>query len=323
MNSGGYCSRLYTCQDISDGQLAARSKGSKIFLIRLLGGKLIEANESFVTLTTAGQAVLLYQLGELGIGPKLYGAIEGGRLEEFIPSHTLTTEDLSNVTVRDNIARKLARYHGMDKVLPVIRRPMDWIEQIEIKLKLLDKDWIVSHPLLKNSRVDLKFLVNFDFNSEIEWFRQTAPQIGGRHVFCSSDMNRLNCLIRDEPDKFGEIVTLIDYELSSFSNRGLDIGNHFNWYIIDITAKTRLSGMEYPDEQRRHEFVTTYLEEAKKENYYDKFDEYGLDSVDQVLKEAEFYGMIYAYFFVAFMLKPNKYFESEGEEALNGWMVSA
>ena len=75
--SGGLCNRIYVCENLSDDH------PSKV-LIKLYGGKLIGPDVPYRTLTEAGEVLVCYTMGELGLGPKLFGVFKGGRIEEYI-----------------------------------------------------------------------------------------------------------------------------------------------------------------------------------------------------------------------------------------------
>ncbi|KAI1237978.1 hypothetical protein IHE44_0014076 [Lamprotornis superbus] len=59
------------------------------------------------------ESVMFAILAERALGPKLYGIFPQGRLEEFIPSRKLSTEELSLPDISAEIAEKMARFHGM------------------------------------------------------------------------------------------------------------------------------------------------------------------------------------------------------------------
>lgn len=63
--------------------------------------------------------------------------------------------------------------------------------------------------------IDLAQIVTFDYKSAINWLENEAVNVNGRNAYCLNDMNRFNCLIRETPDQFNEVVTLIDYEFAS------------------------------------------------------------------------------------------------------------
>lgn len=100
--AGGYSAMMYVLED-----LTGDCDGSEKVLVRLLGGKFGGRKSTDVQ---AREAIIAYKMGVEGLGPKLLGLFDGGRLEEYIPSRTLTTDDLlNNREIRMQIARKIAR----------------------------------------------------------------------------------------------------------------------------------------------------------------------------------------------------------------------
>lgn len=56
------------------------------------------------TLSATEQAVVYYEMGRRGWGPKLYGIFPGGRLEEYIDAHPLTAAESMEPKIRQDIA---------------------------------------------------------------------------------------------------------------------------------------------------------------------------------------------------------------------------
>ncbi|MEE6498514.1 hypothetical protein FKM82_003134 [Ascaphus truei] len=67
------------------------------------------------------ESVMFAILAERSLGPKLYGIFPQGRLEQFIPSRKLDTEELSLPGTSAEIAEKMARFHGMS--MPFNKEP--------------------------------------------------------------------------------------------------------------------------------------------------------------------------------------------------------
>lgn len=55
------------------------------------------------------------------MGPKLFGIFDEGRIEEFIESRPLATEELGIREISTEIARKLARVHQLK--IPILKQP--------------------------------------------------------------------------------------------------------------------------------------------------------------------------------------------------------
>ncbi|KAG9329342.1 hypothetical protein JZ751_008158 [Albula glossodonta] len=59
------------------------------------------------------ESVMFAILAERELGPKLYGIFPQGRLEQYIPSRKLDTNELGIPNLSAEIAQKMARFHGM------------------------------------------------------------------------------------------------------------------------------------------------------------------------------------------------------------------
>jgi len=292
--SGGFSSRMYLVEDIS----ISKPNPIKKFLIRLYGGKLLIENDPIKP--EGGEikeTLVFYAVGLAVLGPKLYGEFDGGRIEEFVPSHMLREKDFDERpdTVLE-FARKLARYHSLN--LPIIKERHRILDACEIYYQQRNMDQfreLCSHVGID----DIAILEEFDVKSEIEWLKRVENVVNGRIVTTSGDVNNNNILVRDVPDKFGERVMMIDYELTALDYRGRDLGQHFITKGIQMVDGMFSISCDYPDESWRRLLITEYLKETKKLNYFE-WDE-KLDSVDHVLMEADFFmfhsiQMLYGFF---------------------------
>lgn len=280
--SGGFSSRLYLVEDIS----TSKPNPIKKFLVRLYGGKMLTENDPIKTEGGEIKETLVFHaVGLAGLGPKLLGTFEGGRVEEFVPSHMLREPDYEGTpeTVLE-LARKVARYHSLD--LPISKERHHILNVCELYYQRRDLDEIRK---LANHLgvVDIELYEEFDVKSEIDWLKKVENVVGGRVVTICGDINKNNILIRDEPDKFGERVMMIDYELTARDFRGRDLGQIFIMKVIEMIDGVFYLSCDYPDENWRRIFVTEYVKETKKLNYFEWDDK--LDNVDHVLMEADFF----------------------------------
>ncbi|KAG4073901.1 hypothetical protein HA402_014106 [Bradysia odoriphaga] len=297
--SGGYSSRLYLVEDTS----TSTSNPIKKFLVRLYGGKLAPKDDP---IRPEGgevkETLVFYAIGLAGLGPKLYGSFDGGRVEQFIPSHTLREEDYEQrpETVLE-LARKMARFHALN--MPISQERHQILDVCEFYLK--KRDFEQFRKLADYAGIpDVSLFENFDVKSEIQWLRKVEQRVSGRIVTISGDLNKNNILIRDEPDKFGERVMMIDYELAARDYRGRDIGQIFSYKVFEMKDGYFNVCCEYPDEAWRRSFVTEYLKQTKSLNYFE-WDE-KLDSVDHVLMEGECFVFHSFHMIVGFFMNQNE-----------------
>lgn len=146
---------------------------------------------------------------------------DGGRIEEYIRSRTLTNDDLRCAAIRGDIARKLARVHSIS-TLPIEKSPINAIYEVKKLLKKfqdgrgLDKlRAFAGRRNLNGFSPVLGSIIAFNFAEAADWLARYEGVVNGQTVLCIWDMNRCNCLIREgHVDSFGERATLIDYEAS-------------------------------------------------------------------------------------------------------------
>ncbi len=282
-NSGGFSSRLYIVEDIS----AATPNPIKKFLVRLYGGKLLTEDDP---IRPEGgeikETLVFYAVGLAALGPKLYGTFDGGRVEEYVASHVLRDADYDErPETMLELARKLARFHSL--TLPVSRERHQILDACDAFHQNSDFEQfrkLANHAGIMNTSSFEKF----DVESEIKWLRKAENAVSGRIVTISGDINKNNVLILDRPDKFGERVMIIDYELCARDFRGRDIGQVFITKTLQQTDDGYFYiSSDFPDDNWRRSFVTEYLKETKSLNYFE-WDE-KLDSVDHVLMEGDFF----------------------------------
>lgn len=175
--------------------------------------------------------------------------------------------------------------------------------------KAFDKDHFCQ--LAAANDKDPSWALTFNWQPEVEWLAEMTQKICSPLVLCTNDLNHMNILVRDEPDAFGELVTIIDYELSALNHRGYDIGYYFIMHCIDVANDTMLSGLPYPSLEVRREFCETYLKEMRKlqkTSINEKITQQlrnnnKVDTVDHMLMESEFHAMIAALWVVVFVMK--------------------
>ena len=281
-----------------------KSNISNSVLIRMYFGNLVSANDPYRTLSIPGDVLLFHKLGELGFGPKLLGVFDGGRLEEYIPSHTVTDAELLDPTIQEHIARKLARYHSLK--LPLGIDAVDQVGVIDLKTKKIAnfEEEYLNHPNILKSTANPMVVVSFDFASEVEWLRKVRSKLNAPLVFSLNDLNRMNVLVRDQPDLSGHRVTLIDYEFSATNYRGNDLGCHlsFGWACsLSPDVPNFATSIGVPPEEVRRNYIEHYLNETSKFKVLDP----ELDNVEQLLFEVDFAIIANLMLFLVWFIAPD------------------
>lgn len=270
----------------------------------------------------ATEGIVFFANGIEGLGPKLLGVFDGGRVEEFVPSHRLTEADLADDNNARELIRKLARFHALQ--LPVPKKKRDLLHISATYQEQYIKENIVKLAKRFNVNLDDLSYLEEDYVAEHSFLRRFESKVGGRLVLCHGDLNKNNILVRDTPDKFDERVMLIDYELAGRDYRGCDLAA----LLVSRTVEMKDDGKfhvvcEWPDDNYRRMIFTEYLNETKKLNYFE-FDANGIDSIDHVMMEVDFFVM-YALELVKgfFKIMPsNDYFHQQPDAMVNSWLVS-
>ncbi|UMM23309.1 hypothetical protein L5515_004091 [Caenorhabditis briggsae] len=157
--------------------------------------------------------VLFAILSERGLGPKLYGFFEGGRLEEYLPSEGFT-EDL------EEYLPTLPAFHAMD--IPVSKN---------VRCTKLMRDWLNGYKELEGGDYEIlpttvtysdhpKTISVQKLSEEIDTFEKWAREVFEHTlVFGQIDFGVSNVL---ELNSTKEMV-FIDCEFSSYNWRGFDL----------------------------------------------------------------------------------------------------
>ncbi|XP_028651909.1 choline kinase alpha [Erpetoichthys calabaricus] len=207
------------------------------------------------------ESVMFAILAERALGPKLYGIFPQGRLEQFIPSRKLDTDELSLPDMSAEIAEKMARFHEMR--MPFNKEPKWLFGTME---KYLNQAMRLSFTRESHVR---KFnrLLNYNLPQELKTLKALLEMTPSPVVFCHNDCQEGNVLLlkgREESEK--QKLMLIDFEYSSYNYRGFDIGNHFCEWMYDYTYDKfpffKASLRSYPTKAQQLHFFTSYLAES-------------------------------------------------------------
>lgn len=268
------------------------------------------------------EGILFFANGFHGLGPKLLGVFDGGRVEEFIPSHRLTEIDLLEQNLSLELARKLARFHSLH--LPVPKQKRDLLYMSAIYQDEYEKEKLMKIIKDFSLNPDGCSFLDEDYHIEHAFLRSFESKVGGRLVLCHGDLNKNNILVRDTPDSFNERIMLIDYELAAIDFRGVDLAGLLLGRIYEMNDNgVFLPVCDYPDDNYRRMIVTEYLKETKKLNYFE-FDANGIDSVEHVMLEVDFFVMYGLQFYIGFMKKMtnNDVLLKLPAETIKSWFVS-
>ncbi|XP_014240177.1 choline/ethanolamine kinase isoform X1 [Cimex lectularius] len=205
------------------------------------------AIESLIT-----ESVIFTLLSERKIGPKLYGVFPGGRIEEFIQSNSLTSQQLRDPEMSLAIAEKLAAVHLMN--IPINKQPQ-WIWDTMSR-------WLVTIEQAEPMEGPDTVLNSIDFKTELQWLKNHLSKIPSPAVFCHNDLQGGNILLQQKSDGSQSLV-FIDFEYCSYNYRGFDLANHFIEWTYDYTNKEyphyTANSENYPSEDSMRLFIEKYL----------------------------------------------------------------
>ncbi|KAM9373104.1 choline kinase alpha isoform 2-T2 [Phaethornis superciliosus] len=248
---GGLSNMLFQCS-LPDTVETLGDEPRKV-LLRLYGAILQMGAEAMVL-----ESVMFAILAERALGPKLYGIFPQGRLEEFIPSRKLSTEELSLPDISAEIAEKMARFHGM--TMPFNKEPKWLFGTME---KYLNQ--VLRIKFTKESRTrKLNKLLSYNLPQEMKNLRAMLEATSSPVVFCHNDCQEGNVLfLEGKENSENQKLMLIDFEYSSYNYRGFDIGNHFCEWMYDYTYEKypffKASFLKYPSKKQQLHFISSYL----------------------------------------------------------------
>ena len=283
---------MYKCQCAATGTADNNDDDDDETLcvvVRLIGGNVLPHDAPIRSHNETSETLVFYGLGHAGLGPKLHALFPGGRIEEFIQSRTMTVEEwLSDPVVNVEIAKITANFHSMK--LPISKKPWNIREIVEKNLKKFNEQraeleaegYIVPQVLS---------VIEFDFESELNFIESIVNKINSRVVFSSNDANRSNFLVKTNNDgSYIQPLKLVqvDVEFSSYNYRAFDIGNYFGMKTFDFGAAKLLTGQRYPSEEYRRQFIQAYIEVMNQIGLPGDWDGDGRDSLEHILLEVDF-----------------------------------
>uniref|UniRef100_A0A0N4ZBF9 Choline/ethanolamine kinase n=1 Tax=Parastrongyloides trichosuri TaxID=131310 RepID=A0A0N4ZBF9_PARTI len=223
-------------------------------------------------------------LSERNMGPKLYGIFSDGRIEEYVPSRSLSKMELHKEIVQKNVALVLSQIHSLvcplKKESALIDQGKKWLRNIERKIGR-DAKWEV-----KTTQIDPIYAKNIpnvvtldDLYNELKHVDRCLKASKSPIVFCHNDLQEGNILLSDayEITEDGELKKknefrigskdepffVIDYEYACYNFRGFDFGNHFcEWgisYDTEDPCGYTIIEEHFPTREKMALFITEYL----------------------------------------------------------------
>lgn len=247
--SGGLSNLLYRCS-LPD-HLPSVGEEPREVLLRVYGA-ILQGVDSLVL-----ESVMFAILAERSLGPQLYGVFPEGRLEQYLPSRPLTTQELQDPVLSGAIATKMARFHGME--MPFTKEPHWLFGTMERYLKQIQ-------DLPSTDLPQMSLLEMYNLKDEIGNLRKLLDATPSPVVFCHNDIQEGNILLLSKPAN--DSLMLVDFEYSSYNYRGFDIGNHFCEWVYDYTHEEwpfyKATPTDYPSREQQLHFIRHYLAVVQK-----------------------------------------------------------
>ncbi|XP_028609481.1 choline/ethanolamine kinase isoform X2 [Grammomys surdaster] len=248
--SGGLSNLLFRCS--LPNHVPSVGGEPREVLLRLYGA-ILQGVDSLVL-----ESVMFAILAERSLGPQLYGVFPEGRLEQYLPSRPLKTQELRDPVLSGAIATKMARFHGME--MPFTKEPRWLFGTMERYLKQIQ-------DLPSTSLPQMNLLEMYNLKDEMNHLRKLLDATPSPVVFCHNDIQEGNILLLSEPNS-AENLMLVDFEYSSYNYRGFDIGNHFCEWVYDYTYEEwpfyKARPTDYPTREQQLRFIRHYLAEVQK-----------------------------------------------------------
>ena len=290
---GGYVNSLYV---VENHAVSGSKKEPRKVLLRFYGGNVLGDNKrqlvQYLPMNSeVEESMLFMEQSMTGCGPKLYGVFTGGIVQEFIQSHTLKYEEASQPDMITNLAKAYARFHQTQ--MPFDRKKIG----VLLKISPYPKE-IFDLPIFKELNLDMSSVLSIDRNVEMELVKKLLKLVSSKDVLLHFDCQYLNVLVREDPSDSELKVALIDYEISFYGPRMLDIGGHFSARQVDASKKdTKASGYPYPPEDQRRLFIQEYLKETERldpDNFHADSD----NNEDHLMLEFEVGSLIYCFLLI-------------------------
>lgn len=168
---------------------------------------------------------------ERGLGPKLYGFFDGGRLEEYLPSRTMDSDCILEPEISRKVGAAFPKYHAIQVPVSKERRCFQVMrESLKEYQEFGGVDYEIKPTTVTYSEHPKKVSMD-DLYKEIDLMEKWTNEIyKDTVVFGHNDLACSNVL---ELSSNKEIV-LIDWEFGSYNCRGFDLAMHLSETAIDF-----------------------------------------------------------------------------------------
>ncbi|NXV58121.1 CHKB kinase, partial [Molothrus ater] len=197
------------------------------------------------------------------LGPRLFGVFPQGRLEQYLPSRRLRTEELRDPRVSAEIAVTMARFHGM--AMPFNKEPKWLFGTMEGYLQQIS-ELTFSEP---SQLQQLEQLRGYNLEQEMRSLRSLPPPECPSAVPCPRPAPRRPqgrgvCGSLSSPLSPLSLLSQVPHVLLSLV--GFDLGNHFCEWVYSYSHEGwpcfQAHPEHYPSRQQQLHFIRHYLSAA-------------------------------------------------------------
>lgn len=211
------------------------------------------------------------------LGPSLLSSFTEGRFEQYLPSNPLSWSEMTDLSISNVVARKIALIHKLN-IKCLDREPTWLMEKYNHDYAYIERIRKQQIPLtfrpdtLESTKRIAENLLKIDFKAEIEYLDAIFRRSNSELVVSHNDLHQNNILLlfHDEDsnhsnDDLNNRVVLIDFEYCSYNYRPFDLANHLAEWCFDYTGDEypffNASLDRFPSIVRQKQFLKTYLEE--------------------------------------------------------------
>lgn len=228
---------------------------------------------------------------QAGLGPAILLILRDAIVMEYVVGGEQLAEEHDRVeAIREEIARKLARFHA-------IRSPLGRNQHAEI-IRQMFSVWMsvelieeVYQGVLRGhlERLGLPHLLATNLQAEADFVHaaiRAADQADPVIVFSHNDFNHLNLLVATDPATSQPTVRFIDFDFSTYFYRGADLGRYF----VDCQQPEQFHPNELVPDEVMLQFFGWYREESGR-LHGAGFLEEARNSPEELLKEAKLFAL--------------------------------
>ena len=235
--------------------------------------------------TPVEQIIMMTAIADRGLGPRIYGVFDEGRIEEFVDCRMITLQDARDPLIEADIAKNLARIHAT--FVPLPKPAYRFTNALGIVLQDVEANINFFEALGDEA---LLKVVKHDFRSDLDMLEKLMNASDSRIVLMNWDPHLDNIAIRNNPAPDQLKTIIFDFENASCNVRDKDLG-------LFLISRSGYFPPPFLRQDRRLEsneefssFLRAYQREIEQE--FDDVDINGKDSIDNLMIQSLTGGMI-------------------------------